>query len=76
MINVVENLGPGLRQVKQGGVFFFYCTLSFTRKEMIEDTKRVIRSCKLKKDNQYNGHKKRTKLQTMIYKTLNRELKI
>jgi hypothetical protein len=27
MINVVENLGPGLRQVKQGGVVFFYCTI-------------------------------------------------
>jgi hypothetical protein len=41
----------------------------------IEDTKGVIRSCKLK-NRQYNGQQKRTKRQTIIYKALLRKLKI
>jgi hypothetical protein len=31
----------------------------------IEDTKRVIRSCNLKKDRQYNGQKKRGQKETL-----------
>ena len=37
--------------------------------EKFEDTKKVTRSHKSKKDRQYNGQKKRTKVQTTIYKT-------
>ena len=43
--------------------------------QKFEDTKGVIRSRK-SKNKQYNGQKKRTKGQTMIYKTLHRKLKI
>jgi hypothetical protein len=42
---------------------------------MFEDTKGVIRSRKLE-ERQYNGQKKRTKRQTMVYKALHRKLKI
>jgi hypothetical protein len=38
-------------------------------KEKIEDTKRVIKSCKSKKDRQYSGQKKKDK-------TLHRKLNI
>jgi len=44
--------------------------------DRFEDTKGVIRSRKSKKDGQYNDQKKRTKGQTIIYKTLSRILKI
>ena len=57
--------------------------------QICEDTKEVIRSRKSTRDRQYNGQKcedtiirsrksnrKRTKRQTMIYKTLHRKLKI
>jgi len=43
------------------------------KQEKSEDNKRVIRSCKLMKDRIYNSQKKRTKGQTMIYKTLYRK---
>jgi hypothetical protein len=36
--------------------------------EQFEDTKRVIRSSKLKKDRQCNDQKKKTKGKTLIYK--------
>jgi hypothetical protein len=45
-------------------------------KEKFKDTKGTIRSLKLKNDRQYNGQKKRTKGQAMIYKSLCRKLKI
>jgi hypothetical protein len=41
-----------------------------------EDTKGVIRNCKLKKDTQYNVQKKQDKGLTMIYKILHRKLKV
>jgi hypothetical protein len=41
---------------------------------MFEDTTGVIRSCKSKKDRQYNGQKLKGK--SMIYKTLHSKLKI
>ena len=41
-----------------------------------EDTKGVIRNCKLKKDTQYNVQKKKDKGLTMIYKILHRKLKV
>jgi len=44
--------------------------------EKFQDSKGVIRSRQTKKYIQYNGQKKRTKWQTMIYKTLHRKLKI
>ena len=40
-----------------------------------DDTKGIIRSHSLN-DRQYNGQRKRTKWETMVYKTLNRKLKI
>jgi hypothetical protein len=40
-----------------------------------DDTKGIIRSHS-SKDRQYNGQRKRTKWETMVYKTLNRKLKI
>ena len=47
------------------------------RKEKFEDTKGVIKSHQLTKDIEYNSQKKiRTKRQTHIYQTLQRELKI
>ena len=44
-------------------------------RKVFEDTKGVIKSRKYK-DRHYNGQKKRTTGQTMIYKTLHRKLKI
>jgi len=41
-----------------------------------EDTKGVIRNCKLKKDTQYNVQKKKDKGLTMLYKILHRKLKV
>ena len=42
--------------------------------EKFEDTKGVMRNRKMRKDRQHKG--KKTKRQTMIYKTLHRKLKI
>ena len=41
-----------------------------------EDTKGVIRNCKLKKDTQHNVQKKKDKGLTMIYKILHKKLKV
>jgi len=41
-----------------------------------EETKGVIKSCKSEKDRQCIGQQKKDKAQAMIYKTLNRKLKI
>ena len=38
--------------------------------ENFEDAKGLIRSCKSKKDKQYNGQKKRSTEQSIMYKTL------
>ena len=47
------------------------------RQEEFEDTKGVIKSDQLLKDIEYNSQKKnRTKRQTNIYQTVQRELKI
>ena len=43
---------------------------------MLEDTKRKIRSRKSRTDRQYNDTKKKKRVQTMIYKTLHKKLKI
>ena len=41
-----------------------------------ENTKGVIRSRKLEKDRQYNGNIKKDKGQTMVNKSLHRQLKV
>ena len=45
-------------------------------KEKFEYTKGPIRNGKSKTNRQYNGEKKRTKGQTMIYKILHRKLTV
>ena len=63
------------RNVVKKHIIILYCII-YTH-EKLEDTKGVIRSRNSKKDRQYSGqHKKRSKEQTTIYKTLNRKLKI
>jgi len=47
----------------------------FWIREKFENAKGVIWSCKWKKDRQYNCQNKRTKRQTMIYKSLHRKLR-
>jgi len=47
--------------------------LSQLCKEEFEDDKWVIRNCKLKKDRQHNGQKKKNKGQAMIRKALHTE---
>ena len=60
--------------------FLYLCTKSFN--ENHNNWKRgliikvVIQSCKSKKDRQYNDQRLKKKGQTMIYKTLHRQLKI
>ena len=51
-----------------------HMTVNLIAWETFEDTKWKVRNSKLK-EGHYNGHK-RTKGETMIYKTLHRELKI
>ena len=54
-----------------------YCLPNLvTMHEEFEDTKRVIRIRKSKKDRQHNNPKKRPKGQTKIYKTLHSKLKL
>jgi hypothetical protein len=43
---------------------------------MIEDTKEIIRSRKLKKDRQHNGQQEKEIRTKTAYKTLHRKLKI
>jgi hypothetical protein len=50
------------------------CNTNLTKK--FENTKGVIRSRKLEEDRQDNGNIKKDKGQTMVYKSLHRQLKV
>jgi hypothetical protein len=54
----------------------FQLTPNVVYKKSLKIPKGLTRNCKSKKDRQYNGQIKRTKRQTMIYKTLHRKQKI
>jgi hypothetical protein len=54
-------------------LFAIFCE-NANMKEKIEDTKRVIRSCKSKKDRQYTGQKKKDKQLSTKHYTENCQL--
>jgi len=75
-----ENSGPGFGQSLSSNTDMekqlkrpSHISFNFRK---VSRYQRVTRSRKSKKEWQYNGQKKRTKEQTMIYKTLHRKLKI
>ena len=68
--NLKENKLINVKNVNASLYHISYCNVLIWRK--YEDTNGVIRRRKEKNVRQYNGHKKKDKKQTMIYKTLRR----
>ena len=84
-----ENILPGMRRKVNISTLMVFrnqrryhvrsCWQSYVYilwKEKLKDTKGIIRNRKSKKDRQHNDQKNRTKVQTVIYKTQPRKLKL